>query len=56
MATTAMAVDDNRDESNTELEESEEELDDEDLKGYYFYKGFQLKKYVYCFKENMGAK
>ena len=36
MATTAMAVDDNRDESNTELEESEEELDDEDLKGYYF--------------------
>ena len=31
-----MAVDGNRDESNTELEESEEELDDEDLKGYYF--------------------
>ena len=37
---TTMAVDD------TELEESKEEIDDEDLIRYYFYKGLNIKKYV----------
>ena len=49
-AATTMSVDD------TELGENKEELDNEDLIRYYFYKGFNIKKYVCSFKEKMGGK
>ena len=47
---TTMALDD------TELEESKEELDDEDLIRYYFRKGFQYKQIVMHLQRNMNGK
>ena len=47
-AATAMAVDD------TELEKSKEELDDEDLIRYYFYKNFQYKEICMSLQRKHG--
>ena len=53
-AATTLAVDDNLD--DTEIEQSEEELDDENLIRYYCYKGFQYKDIGMFLQRKRGQK